>query len=57
MHITPYSEVDFVEQGAKVYLIRKSEPTSLKNPFKILRGRTTVKMSTDEIMALTRGKA
>jgi AbrB family looped-hinge helix DNA binding protein len=49
--ITPYSEVEFVEQGDRVYLLKKSDG----GRFRALRGIATVKMSTDEIMALTRG--
>ena len=49
------SEVDFVEENGRVYL-RKSENRKLKkNRFQKLRGIASVKMSTDEIMALTRG--
>jgi len=52
--ITPNSEVDFVEDGDRVYLLRKSGNHSEKR-FRALRGIATVKMTTDEIMAMTRG--
>jgi AbrB family looped-hinge helix DNA binding protein len=52
--ITPNSEVDFVEDGDRVYLLRKSGNHSEKR-FRPLRGIATVKMTTDEIMAMTRG--
>ncbi len=53
--ITPNSEVDFVEDGDRVYLQRKSGHHSEKR-FRALRGIATVKMTTDEIMAMTRGR-
>ena len=49
--ITPSSEIDFVVQGDSVVLVKKEGGDT---PFKRLRGVATVKMSTDEIMALTR---
>ena len=52
--ITPYSEVDFVEDGDRVYILRKRGGRSEKR-FRALRGIATVKMTTDEIMAMTRG--
>ncbi|MGC8493992.1 MAG: AbrB/MazE/SpoVT family DNA-binding domain-containing protein [Syntrophobacteraceae bacterium] len=52
--ITANSEVDFLEDGDRVYLIKKSGPR-LPKKFRALRGIATVKMTTDEIMALTRG--
>ena len=50
--IGPKSEVDFVEENGRVYLIKKSK----RNPYKSLLGSATIKMTTDEIMALTRGE-
>lgn len=50
--IMPNSEVEFKVENQRIYLERKTEKT---NRFRILRGITTVKMSTDEIMKLTRG--
>ena len=52
--ITPGSEVDFQldEHGAR--LVRVS-PGDGKNLTRQMRGRATVTMSTEEIMALTRG--
>jgi AbrB family looped-hinge helix DNA binding protein len=52
--IAPNSDVDFVEDGDRVYLVRKSGHRSQKK-FRALRGIATVKITTDEIMALTRG--
>lgn len=54
MGITPSTEVDFIEEDGRVYLVKKQVPES-NSKFRGLRGIATVKMSTDEIMALTRG--
>jgi AbrB family looped-hinge helix DNA binding protein len=53
--ITPNSEVDFVEEKDRIYLIKKSERNGKMGKFHPFRGIATVKMTTDEIMALTRG--
>ena len=55
MNIAPASEVDFViDEDGRVYLIKikgeKPQPSRLAKS----RGIATVKMSTEEIMALTR---
>jgi AbrB family looped-hinge helix DNA binding protein len=53
--ITPAVEVDFVEEKDRIYLVkRKGEPKKTYK-FRKLRGIASVKMTTDEIMALTRG--
>ena len=53
----PHTEVEFFEDQGKVYLVK---PHSRQRRGKILvehlRGTATVKMTTDEIMALTRGE-
>jgi AbrB family looped-hinge helix DNA binding protein len=55
--ITPNSEVDFVRQEDGSYrLVKKTAPVGRPIRFARLRGVATVKMSTDEIMALTRGE-
>lgn len=55
--ITPNSEVDFVRQEDGSYrLVKKTAPADRPSRFARLRGVATVKMSTDEIMALTRGE-
>ena len=51
--ITPAVEVDFIEEKGRVYLIKKS---GARRTFRNLRGIADVKMTTDEIMALTRGE-
>jgi len=52
--ITPSTEVDFVEKGGRVFLVKKQGRKIATRKFKKLRGVATVKMTTDEIMALTR---
>jgi len=51
--ITPRSEVDFVEEEGRVYLVRKANPEP-QNRFRRFRGIATVKLSTEEILSLTR---
>ena len=53
--IIPASEVDFVEKNGRIYLVKRKEGKSKTRKFRNLRGSATVKMATDEIMALTRG--
>jgi antitoxin PrlF len=52
--ITPGSEVDFQldDRGARLIRVSDGEGTDLTRR---MRGRATVAMSTEEIMALTRG--
>ncbi|MBW1862949.1 MAG: AbrB/MazE/SpoVT family DNA-binding domain-containing protein [Deltaproteobacteria bacterium] len=53
--ITPAVEIDFIEEKDRVYLVkRKGQPKNTRK-FRRLRGIANVKMTTDEIMALTRG--
>ncbi len=54
--ITPNSEVDFVEEDGRVYIKRKIRPTPPISRFHRFRGAATIKMTTDEILALTRGE-
>lgn len=53
--LVPHSEVDFVAEGDKVYL-RKAAKSGGRGQHLVnrLRGRATVRLSTDEILALTR---
>ena len=53
--IMPSSEVEFCEENGRVYLTKKATGTAEKNRFRRFRGIATVKMSTEEIMNLTRG--
>ena len=54
--LLPHTEVEFVVEGNVAY-VRRVEGASRRGRRLVesLRGRATVKMSTDEIMALTRG--
>jgi AbrB family looped-hinge helix DNA binding protein len=52
--ITPATEVDFIEENDRVYMVKKKGVMNKKRKFRELRGIATVKMTTDEIMALTR---
>lgn len=49
------TEVDFIEKKGRVYLVKKKGGDITTRRFRKLRGIATVKMTTDEIMALTRG--
>jgi AbrB family looped-hinge helix DNA binding protein len=53
--ITPAVEVDFIEEKDRVYLVKRKIKTRRTHRFSKLRGIANVKMTTDEIMALTRG--
>jgi AbrB family looped-hinge helix DNA binding protein len=53
--ITPATEVDFIEENDRVYLVKKKGSEISNRRFRNLRGISKVKMTTDEIMALTRG--
>lgn len=53
--IMPETEVDFVVEQDKVFLVKKKNGGKSKR-FRKFRGIATVKMTTEEIMALTRGE-
>ena len=53
MGITPHTEVDFIEEDGRVILVKRDPAASVSH--RRVRGVATVNMSTDEIMALTRG--
>lgn len=53
--ITPTAEVDFVEEKGRVYLVKRKGKDAATRKFRKLRGIATVTMTTDDIMALTRG--
>jgi AbrB family looped-hinge helix DNA binding protein len=58
LEIGPHSDVEFVRQKDGSYRLVKTKGAS-KRPsrFSALRGVATVKMTTNEIMALTRGRS
>ena len=49
------AEVDFVEEKGRVFLVKRKGDNITTRKFKKLRGIATVKLTTDEIMNLTRG--
>ncbi len=53
--ITPAIEIDFIEEKNRIYLVKREGQTKKTYKFGKLRGIANVKMTTDEIMALTRG--
>ncbi|MEN8245769.1 MAG: AbrB/MazE/SpoVT family DNA-binding domain-containing protein [Thermodesulfobacteriota bacterium] len=52
--ITPATEIDFIEEKGRVYLVKRKGPKAATRKFTKLRGIATVKMTTDEIMSMTR---
>lgn len=52
--ITPATEIDFVEEDGRIFLVKRKTGNAGLRKFAKLRGSATVKMTTDEIMALTR---
>ncbi|MDO8587648.1 MAG: AbrB/MazE/SpoVT family DNA-binding domain-containing protein [Armatimonadota bacterium] len=57
LNIQPGAEVDFVIDGNAVKMIpSKKAPQRGLRIVERMRGKATVKMTTDEILALTRGK-
>lgn len=52
--ITPSTEIDFIEENGRYFLVKKKGNTHQNRRFKNLRGISKIKMTTDEIMALTR---
>ena len=58
MGLLPHTEVEFVVEGG-VVMIRKIEGARQRRGAALverMRGKATTRMSTDEIMALTRGE-
>ncbi|MDQ6962214.1 MAG: AbrB/MazE/SpoVT family DNA-binding domain-containing protein [Mariprofundaceae bacterium] len=51
--ISPETEIEFIEDSGRFYIVKTSEPKKTKK-FNKLRGIASVSMSTDEIMRLTR---
>jgi AbrB family looped-hinge helix DNA binding protein len=54
LKITPAVEIDFIEEKDRIYLVTRKAQTKKTYKFAKLRGVANVKMTTDEIMALTR---
>jgi len=51
--ITPETNIEFQEENGRFYIVKSSENKSVAK-FNKLRGIATAKLSTDEIMRLTR---
>jgi len=59
-HFLPNTEVEFVAEEGRVYIVKARIPRSQdrhRGLIERMRGTATVRMSTDQIMALTRGKS
>ena len=57
--LLPHTEVEFQLEGASVRIVRAAEQSERGRSRRLLdrlRGSAGVRMTTDEIMALTRGK-
>jgi len=54
--ITPETEIDFKEEGGRFYIVKTDKP-NLVGKFSKLRGIASVKMTTDQILSLTRESA
>ncbi len=53
----PHTEIEFAVKGNQVVLQKLSTPSKkIRNPFLALVGTASAKMTTDEIMAITRGE-
>jgi len=56
--LLPETEVEFIVKGGKVQIVKASEPRGETRGTRIvrrLRGTATSRLTTDQIMALTRG--
>lgn len=54
--LLPHTEIEFVEQSGRVVLRKAADtPSRGQRAVERLRGRAEVKMTTDQIMKLTRG--
>jgi len=51
--IVPETEIDFVEDHGRFYIVKSSQPKSMGR-FAKFRGIATAKMSTEQILGLTR---
>ena len=51
--ISPETEIDFIEDRGRFYIVKTDEPR-VTGKFRKLRGIASAKMSTHEIMSLTR---
>lgn len=55
MQLLPHANVNFVQEGERFYIVKAENNTKrVEEVIKNMRGKSTVKMSTDEIMRLLR---
>ena len=52
--ITPQTDIQFVEEDGRFYIVRNDELGNNKSDLSRFRGIATAGMSTDEILSLTR---
>jgi AbrB family looped-hinge helix DNA binding protein len=52
--ILPNTEVEFIVEKQRIYIEKPTGSSNKANRYKKLRGVGTIKMTTDEIMRLTR---
>lgn len=52
----PYTDINFAEEKGRVYIIATNEKHRGNTIIAHLRGTASVRLTTDEIMELTRGK-
>ncbi len=52
----PYTDIEFIEENGKVFIIPTKDKLRGSKIVAKLRGTATVRLSTDEILELTRGK-
>ncbi len=50
----PNSSIDFIEEGDRVYVVKSETELTEESPFDKVKGIYSLKLSTDEIMKLTR---
>lgn len=54
--LVPGSEIEFVEEKGRIYITKVQGAGRGRAMVERMRGRGSVKMTTDEILALTRGE-
>ena len=52
-----HSEVDFIEEDGRIILVKKNKSAVATSRFRACRGSAETKLTTDEIMALTRSQS
>ena len=52
----PNTNIEFKEEGNRVYVIKSEVDCVKESPFDLIRGKYSIKLSTEEIMELTREK-